>query len=156
MPTTSAFSCKRWRTRARRRIDSLDAVGRQERVAEDLLGLLADAVDAAGSLDEPDDGPGQVVVDDDRAVLEVLAFAEDVGGDQDAQFLVRRDLVALVVADRAEAPGELGRVRRVAGDASDALDTPRAFSCALEVANGVGELGEDEDLLVRVFLGRGA
>ena len=31
--------------------DPLDAVGRQERVAEDLVGLLPDAVHAAGALD---------------------------------------------------------------------------------------------------------
>ena len=40
------------------------------------------------------------------AVLQVLAFAEHVGGDEHAQLVVRRDLVALVVADRAEAPGQ--------------------------------------------------
>ena len=84
--------------------DPFNAVGRQEGVAEDLLGLLADAVHAAGALDKPDDRPGQIVIDDDGAVLEVLAFAEHVGGDQDAKFVLRGNLVALVVADRAESP----------------------------------------------------
>ena len=40
-----------------------------------LLGLLADAVHAARPLDQADDRPRQVVVDDDGAVLQVLAFA---------------------------------------------------------------------------------
>ena len=69
--------------------DALDAIGRQEGVAEDGVGLLADAVHAAGALDQADDGPGQIVVDDDGAVLEVLAFAEDIGGDEHAQFVCR-------------------------------------------------------------------
>ena len=42
-------------------------------------------------LDQADDRPRQVVVDDDGAVLEVLAFAEHVGRDQDSQLLFRGD-----------------------------------------------------------------
>ena len=72
--------------------------------------LLADAVDAAGALDQANDRPGQVVVDDDRAVLQVLALAQHVGGDQHAQFVAWGDTVALAVALRAEAPGQRGRV----------------------------------------------
>ena len=60
--------------------DGFKSVGGEKAVAEDFGGLLADAVDAAGALDETDDRPREVVVDDDGAVLEVLAFAEDVGG----------------------------------------------------------------------------
>ena len=63
------------------------------------FGLLADAVDAAGALDQADDRPGQVVVDDDGAVLQVLALAEHVGGDQHAQLLLGRDLARFLVAD---------------------------------------------------------
>ena len=70
--------------------DALDAIGGQERVAEDLLGLLADAIHAARALDQADDGPRQIVVDDDGAVLQVLAFAQDIGGDQHAQLVRRR------------------------------------------------------------------
>ena len=86
--------------------DALDAVGREEGVGEDLLGPLADPVDAAHPLDEPDDRPGQIVVDDDAGVLEVLALGEDVGGQEDAQLVAGGHLVALLVAPRAEAPGE--------------------------------------------------
>ena len=60
----------------------LNAISRQKRVAEDFLRLLANAVDAACPLNEPDDGPGEVEVDDDGAVLKVLALAEDIGRKQ--------------------------------------------------------------------------
>ena len=68
--------------------DAIDAVGRQERIAENILRLLTDAVDAAGALNQPDDRPGQIVVDDDRGVLKVLPFAQHVGRDQDSQFIL--------------------------------------------------------------------
>ena len=87
-----------------------DSLGGEEGVAEDVLRLLANAVDAAGALDEADDGPGQVVVDDDGAVLKVLAFAEHIGGDEDAQLLFGRNLVTLAIGNGAEAPGQLGGV----------------------------------------------
>ena len=67
--------------------DPLDAISRQERVAEDLLGLLPDAVHAAGALDQPNDRPRQVVIDDDRAVLEVLPLAEHIGRNEDVQLI---------------------------------------------------------------------
>ena len=54
-------------------------------MAEYLLGRLADTVNTAGPLDEPDDGPGKIVVHHDGAVLEVLAFAQHVGRHQDPQ-----------------------------------------------------------------------
>ena len=43
-------------------------------MAENLLCLLPDAVDAARTLDETDNGPGQVVIHDDMGVLEILAL----------------------------------------------------------------------------------
>jgi hypothetical protein len=61
----------------------------RDQVEVDGVGLLSDAVDAAGALDDPDDGPGQVVVDDDVAVLQVLTFGEDVGGDEDVDRVAR-------------------------------------------------------------------
>ena len=64
------------------------------------VGLLPDAVHAAGALDEPDDRPGQVVVDDDVAVLEVLPFGEDVRGDQDVDRVLR-----VASPRRASGPG---------------------------------------------------
>ena len=72
--------------------------------------MLADTVHTAHALDQPDYGPGQVVVDDDGAVLKVLAFAQDVCCDEDAEFIFRLDSVALLVACRAKAPGEGGGV----------------------------------------------
>ena len=123
---------------------TFDALGRQERVAEDVLRLLANAVDAAGALDEADDGPGQVVVDDDGTVLEVLAFAEYVGGDEHAQLLVGRNLVTLAVGIGAEEPGQLGGIGTGPGNGGKALNAG-GVELACEVLDGVGELGEDED-----------
>ena len=66
--------------------DTLDATRRQERVAKDVLRPLPDAIDAARPLNKSNDRPGQIEVNDDCAVLEVLSLAEDVGRDEDAQF----------------------------------------------------------------------
>ena len=123
---------------------AFDALGGEERVAEDVLRLLANAVDAAGALDEADDGPGQVEVDDDGAVLEVLAFAEHIGGDEDAQLLVRRNLVALAVGIGAEKPGQLGGIGTGPCNGGKALNAG-GVELACEVLDGVGELGEYED-----------
>ena len=49
------------------------------------------AVDATDALHQTHRVPVHVVVDEQRAVLEVHTFAEDVGGDEDAQ---RRELLA--------------------------------------------------------------
>ena len=52
----------------------LHAVSRKEGVGENLCGLLTDTIHATGALDQTDDGPRQVEVHDDGAILEVLAF----------------------------------------------------------------------------------
>ena len=87
VPTTSAFSWRRWRTRERSRMRRSTPSAGQEGIAENLFRFLADAIHAARALDEADDGPGQIEIHDDGGILEVLAFAEDVGGDQHAEFL---------------------------------------------------------------------
>ena len=80
--------------------NSFHAVGGEEAVAEDAVGFLSNTVHTAGTLDEADDGPREVVVDNDGRVLEILTFAEHIGGDQDAKFFLRRDAVALMVTLR--------------------------------------------------------
>src|SRR5438876_5908559 len=50
----------------------------------------ADPVDAAIALHQPDRVPGQVVVDEDAAVLEILPFRENVRADENVDLLVRR------------------------------------------------------------------
>jgi hypothetical protein len=42
--------------------EALDALCRHKRVAQDFLGFLADTVNAAGALNEADDGPRQIKV----------------------------------------------------------------------------------------------
>ena len=85
-------------------VDGRDAVGKaldqvqqrfQFRFGEEVVNAdfgvrTADAVDAAIALHEADRVPGQVVVDDDAAVLEVLALRENVGADENVDLLVGR------------------------------------------------------------------
>ena len=127
------------------------AVGRKKGIAQDLLGFLSDPVDAARALDEADDGPRQIVIHDDVGILEVLPFAEDVGRQKDADFLFRRNHVALPVAFRTEAPSVSGRIVGPSRDARKPSDASRG-ELVFEVLHGVGELAEDEDLVVRVAL----
>ena len=115
---------------------------------------MTDTVHAAGPLDEPDDGPRQVVIDDDMAVLEVLAFTQHVGRNDNAEFIVQRHLVAFAVADGAEAPGAESRVAGVAGYALDAFHTHRG-ELAFQVARRIGELGEDDDLVIGMVFHEG-
>ena len=65
----------------------------------------ADAVDAAEALDDADRVPVDVVVDEQVAVLKVLAFADAVGGDEQVDFLVvgweTRGLVGAAFGDAA-------------------------------------------------------
>ena len=64
----------------------LDALGQDEVVAADFVGRLELAVDAAVALLDAARVPGQVEVEEVRAVgLEVEALAGGVGGEQDAQ-----------------------------------------------------------------------
>ena len=58
-----------------------DPIRWDERVAKNLVRLLADSVNTASPLNEADDGPGQVVVDDNVCVLKVLALRQHVGCD---------------------------------------------------------------------------
>jgi hypothetical protein len=85
--------------------DRFDSVCWQEAVAKDFVGLLTDTIHAACPLDKTNDRPRQVVVDDDESVLEVLSFTQDIGGNEDAQLLLRRN--GLLVALRAETIGKI-------------------------------------------------
>ncbi|MEP6548988.1 MAG: hypothetical protein ABJD53_16140 [Gammaproteobacteria bacterium] len=49
--------------------DALHAVSGQERIAIDRVGLLPDAVNTAGALNQPDDRPRQIEIDDSGAML---------------------------------------------------------------------------------------
>ena len=131
--------------------EAFDAIGRNERVAENLLRLLADAIHAARTLNEADDGPRQIEVHHDGGVLKVLTFAENVSGDQHAEFFGRRHVVGRafvprLVAFGAETAGIFGRLFNVAGHAGHQLEAAR-LQLFREVGHGVGELGEDENLL---------
>ena len=52
--------------------DQLHSLGGKEGVTEDRVRLLPDPVNTTGPLDEANDGPGEVVINDSRTVLEVL------------------------------------------------------------------------------------
>ena len=97
-----------------------------------------------------------VVVDHPRGVLEVQAFGEDVGGDQYADLLpalLRKHRHGHAVVVRREALDDVGPVAfGSAVDLRDAVDAG-GVELPLEIAGRVCELGEDEHLLARQFLG---
>ena len=130
---------------------ALDPLGRQERITQDVARPLADAVHAAGALDQADDRPRQVVVHHDGAVLQVLALAEHVGGHQHAQLVVRRDAVFPAVASRAETPREARGVFRVPRGRPHPRHAARP-KLPFQIAHRVGELGEDQNLPFGVLL----
>ncbi len=127
-----------------------------EHVVDADLGVwAADAVDAAVALDEADRVPGQVVVDDDAAVLEILALGQNVSADEDVDGLLGRRLHS--AADWGELGEDLAPLRGVVA-AVDAADgrAARRFEPSLvrlvreapvEVAGRVLEGAEDQDFL---------
>src|ERR1019366_5825087 len=107
--------------------ETFNTFGGQKRVAKNLLCFLPDTVHAARTLDEPDDGPRQIVVHDDGRVLEILAFAQNIRGDDDAQFSRWRDVIRFfrvtgLIAFRAEAASKGGRVFGIAGDSGELFE----------------------------------
>jgi len=95
-------------------VDGRDAVGQpldqvqqrlkfglgEEVVNADFGVRAADAVDAPVALNQANRIPGQIVVDDEAAVLEVLAFRENVRADENVDLLARR--IALTAGNRSE------------------------------------------------------
>ena len=72
--------------------ESVEALGGEEQTEEDVIVLGADAVDTAVALDDPHRVPRQVVVDHLPGLLEVHAFGEHVGGEQDVELVLGRGL----------------------------------------------------------------
>ena len=127
----------------------LDALRQDEVVAADLVGRLELAVDAAVALLDAAGVPGQVEVEQVGAVgLEVQALAGGVGGEQDAQRILRR--VGVEPALDLLAP----RAAREAVDHLDALvgavgALDRLLEDRLQVAlRALAVLGEDQDAAV--------
>ena len=75
----------------------VDGVLVEQRPDHDLVGGLADAVEAADPLFDPHRVPGQVVVDEEPAELEIDSLGADLGGKQDVRAVrlleVRQDLI---------------------------------------------------------------
>ena len=142
-------------------------VGRQEvpvgdRAAQRLLiGMVGDelfldarvqaAVHAADPLHEADRVPVQVVVDEPGGVLKVEAFGEHVGGNQDARLSLacggQAGAGRAVVVGGEGADDVAAVALGVAVDLVDALNA-QGGEFALQVAGGVGELGEDQHLVL--------
>ena len=66
--------------------------------------------------------------------------------------MIGRNLGALVVTCRAEAPGDLGRFFRVARHRGDTVYASGLQLCS-QVMHRIGELGEDNDLFPLVLTG---
>src|SRR6185436_5185725 len=89
----------------------------EKRIAKNAFRLLANSIDASGALNQPDNGPRQIVVDDDGTVLQVLAFAKNVGGEQDAKLTLRRHGRSLVIAHGTKSPRKRCWIGRIASGA---------------------------------------
>ena len=125
--------------------------------------LGTDAVHATKALDDAHRVPVDVIVHQEIAVLKVLTFRDAIRGNEDVDILAaqtRIDLIA-VLGDGREAGEDLGKVTANAFDvglsAARSRDLsnaqPQLAGCELgnmlvEVVCGVGERGEDNDLLV--------
>ena len=103
--------------------DLLDALGGEKGIAVNFLGFLADAIDATRALDQADDGPRKVVIDDAGGILEVLALGKDVGGDEDAGLVAGGELFEFAVGLRGEFPRLFRGIFRIPSGAIDVLDS---------------------------------
>jgi hypothetical protein len=130
---------------------------------DELDGVVAraDAVDAAETLDDADGVPVDVVVYEQVAVLEVLAFADAVGGDEQVDFLAlvgeTGGLFGAAFGERSEVGEDVVEIGAtegggVAAVAADEGGVDAEFGASpgaevlVEVAGGVGKGGEDETL----------
>src|SRR5438552_2076289 len=67
---------------------SFYAVSWEKGIAIDGVRLLTYTIYTASSLDQADNGPWDIVIDDDGGVLQVLAFTQHVSGNQDTYFFL--------------------------------------------------------------------
>ena len=129
----------------------LHTVSGQERIAENLLRLLSNAIHTTCPLDKPNYGPGEVVVHHDRRVLEILTFAQHIRRDEDPKLLLWRYPVAFLVARGAEPPSISSGIFITASDPSESLQASGS-KLRLKISNRVGELRENDDLPVGMLL----
>ena len=129
----------------------LHAVSRKKRIAENLLRLLPNAIHTTCPLNKPNDGPREVEVHYDGGVLEILAFAQHIRRDEDTKLLVRWNLVAFLVARGAEPPSISSGVFVTTSDPGETLQTSGS-KLRLKISHCVGELREDNDLVVAMLL----
>ena len=84
-------------------------------------------------------------------ILQVLAFGKHISRDQHAQFLSCFDLLALAVRFRRKMPGQRCWIGALPSGFLHLFDTARD-QMRLEIASGVGKLGEDKQFFLRVAL----
>ena len=109
--------------------------------------LLAYSIDSSGALDQADNGPWQVVVDNDSAVLKILAFAQHIGRDQDSELFLGRHAVLLFITSWAESPRQRRWIRRVPRHRGHVCYSS-ALKVSFEIAHRIGELSENQHLAV--------
>ena len=80
--------------------DFLHTVGREEGVAINLVGLLADTVNTSCSLDKSDYGPWKVVIDNYVSILQVVTFGKHICCDEYASLFVKWVFPGSFIADR--------------------------------------------------------
>jgi hypothetical protein len=125
----------------------------------------ADAVDAAEALDDAHRVPVDVVVDEPVAVLQVLAFGDAVGGDQQVELALVGEFGRALLGARRERGEDAAQVLAQAGRVVWLRPEPvtSAIRCrgrpwpsrqsGRRGTRGVGEGGEDDDLRLPGLMG---
>ena len=93
------------------------------------------------------DGPGQIIIDHDEAVLQVLTLGKNVRGDQHTQFVFELYLLTAVVAHRAEPPCQFGGIGILSRCHCQPRNPPRCQLLA-QIARRIRELREYQRLIV--------
>src|SRR5713101_7869892 len=91
-----------------------------------------------------------VVVDDNCRVLQVLPFGQNIGRDQNSEFLGWQNLSTFAITLGAESPREFRRVIDVSGDGSYSGDA-LALKLLGHIVNRVGKLSKKEDFLMSML-----
>ena len=116
-------------------------VGREKVVGVNLVELGVHAVDAPDALNEARGIPRNVVIDDDIGAVEVHAFGENFGGDQDAVIVLGAICLGVEIGDDILADA----VERFAGEEQD-FGFNFVADFRSEIVGGFLGLGEDDEL----------
>jgi hypothetical protein len=102
---------------------------------------LTDTVHTTRTLNKSNDCPGQIVVDHDVGILEILSFGEHVSCDENTKCGL--SLSQSAIGRRTEASSKCYRVTHLIGQHCY-IFTTRGTKLLVEVQRGIGKLREDQ------------